>query len=578
VGTHGQGRRAPRRRRPLTSGFNRWGIVAAAAVAAAVFLFAAVVPPAPARVDVSAWGDLASRTAAGAYHVHTTRSDGHGDKAAVAAAASRAGLTFVILTDHGDGTRPPDPPAYVDGVLVLDAVEISTDHGHYVALDMPRAPYPLGGAADAVVEDVARLGGFGIAAHPDSPKPALQWTADRVPADGIEWLNLDSEWRDESRTHLARAGIAYAVRKGPALAALLDRPATLDRWDKDTLGAREVALAAVDAHGGVGERTEDPNRSLFGTIGIPGYDASFRTFSTRVVLDRALTGKPDDDARAVYAAIRKGRVFSAIDALAGPALLDFHAEAGGDRIEMGDGLPSDSDVTIVARAAMPPGAELGLVRNGRLLAKSNGELRRIVNGADGAYRVEIRLPDAPGTPPIPWVVSNPIYFNTPDAPRPRGGGDEPPPDGAEGESLTAAEWRIEKDPTSSGILRTAAEEVRLEYRLGDGDRHSQFVALATDVKSPSFTAIDLALAGERPQRVSVQVRRGDGKRWGRSVYVDPAGANLRIQLSTLRPIGDAAPAEVAAPDVSSVLLVVDLTNASPGRSGVVRLRRATLVR
>ena len=111
---------------------------------------------------------------------------------------------------------------------MLDGVEISTDEGHYVALDMPRAPYPLGGAADAVVEDVARLGGFGIAAHPDSPKPALRWTNWSVPVDGIEWLNTDSEWRSEPRRKLARAGLAYFFRSGPAIAMLLDRPSA--RW------------------------------------------------------------------------------------------------------------------------------------------------------------------------------------------------------------------------------------------------------------------------------------------------------------------------------------------------------------
>ena len=114
----------------------------AVVITVGVFLFL-LAPPAPERVDASGWTDLAARTVAGAYHVHTTRSDGHGDKAAVVAAASRTGLKFVILTDHGDGTRPPDPPEYIDGVLMLDCVEISTDDGHYVALDMPRAPYPL---------------------------------------------------------------------------------------------------------------------------------------------------------------------------------------------------------------------------------------------------------------------------------------------------------------------------------------------------------------------------------------------------------------------------------------------------
>ena len=56
-------------------------------------------------------------------------------------------------------------------------------------------------------------------------------------------------------------------------------------------------------------------------IGIPSYEASFRAFSNRVILDRPLAGNPVDDARAVLGAIRKGSVFTAIDALAGPALL-----------------------------------------------------------------------------------------------------------------------------------------------------------------------------------------------------------------------------------------------------------------
>jgi hypothetical protein len=69
-----------------------------------------------------------------AYHVHTARSDGTGTPDAIAAAAAEAGLDAVILTDHGDGTRPTDPPRRVAGVLVVDAADISTWGGHYVAL------------------------------------------------------------------------------------------------------------------------------------------------------------------------------------------------------------------------------------------------------------------------------------------------------------------------------------------------------------------------------------------------------------------------------------------------------------
>src|SRR5258708_22102014 len=156
-----------------------------AIVAAGVVVFLATLPPQPARLDTSGWGELAARTVPGAYHVHTTRSDGIGDRTRVAAAAARAGLTFVILTDHGDATRPPDPPEYLNGVLVLDAVEISTDQGHYVALDMPRAPYPLGGAAEAVVQEVHRLRGVGLAPPPGLLKGGPRRAGGRAPLEGV---------------------------------------------------------------------------------------------------------------------------------------------------------------------------------------------------------------------------------------------------------------------------------------------------------------------------------------------------------------------------------------------------------
>jgi hypothetical protein len=545
-----------------------WTLVAL--VAAGVFLFVAARPPRPVVIEASGWTEVAARTVSGAYHIHTTRSDGLGDRAAVAAAAARAGLRFVILTDHGDGTRPPDPPAYVGGVLVLDGVEISTDEGHYVAIDMPRAPYPLGGAGDAVVEDVHRLGGFGIAAHPDSPKPALRWTDEGAPIDGFEWLNTDSEWRAESRLRLARAGIAYFLRPGPALAGLFDRPGTLDRWDRMTRLRQVVAIGGADAHGGVGRRAEDTSRSLSGMIGIPSYEASFRAFSNRVVLDRPLSGDAVQDARAVYGAIRKGSLFTAIDAVAGPALLDFHAEDGLEQIGMGGMLPGESDARIVARALLPPGGEMVLLHDGREVTNGSGEIRLGVADAHGAYRIEVRAPGSPGTPPVPWLVSNPVYFGraqqaaAPDPPR------------APSAAIAPFPWRIEKDASSSGILRTSDHEVALEYKLGDGPRDSQFVALATDLQRQAFRSIDLSLAGDRPLRVSVQVRQSDGRRWGRSFYVDPAGSTLRIPLSGLRSIGPAAGPPMSSIDVTSILVVVDLANAAPGAAGVLRVRSSAL--
>jgi hypothetical protein len=538
-----------------------WTLIAIAAVSVFVFLLA---PPSPVRVDTSGWDALAARTVAGAYHVHTTRSDGHGDKGAVAAAAARAALKFVILTDHGDGTRPPDPPEYVNGVLMLDAVEISTDDGHYVALDMPRAPYPLGGSGASVVEDVRRLGGLGIAAHPDSPRAPLRWTDASAPIDGIEWINADSEWRDESRPRLARAGLTYFFRPAASLARLLDRPATLDRWYALERQRRVIALGASDAHGGPGLRLEDQQRTFFSTIGIPSYEASFRELTVRAVLLQPLSGNAEQDARAVFTAIRGARVFTVIDALATPALLDLHAVESGET------------VTVMAKATLPPGAQISLHGPSGELTRTAGSLRFEVPAKTRAnYHVEVQLAAAPGEPPVPWLVSNSFSIG------PVGGnsGTEAPGPEPFTPSSTPFPWRIEKDPASSAILRTAGNVTELEYKLADGPRNSQFVALASDLRGQTFRAMDFHLGSDRPARVGVQVRIEDGRRWGRSFYVDPAGTEVHAVLAAMRAVGQTGiPGPPTPESITSILLVLDLTNAAPGRAGRLTIRSSALVK
>ena len=204
---------------------------------------------------------FADGTIPGAIHIHTKRSDGRGTVDEIAAAAARAGLKFIVFTDHGDATRAPDPPAYRAGVLCLDAVEISTAGGHYIALDMPQAPYPLAGQARDVVEDVTRLGGFGIAAHPDSPKPQLRWREWTAPFDAIEFVNPDTSWRQ-------RIGGVAGPRGAPD-ALLVERCS-------HTLSARQRSIAGADSAGGVvdavGGRGQPSPRRRIGRNGRPRAD------------------------------------------------------------------------------------------------------------------------------------------------------------------------------------------------------------------------------------------------------------------------------------------------------------------
>lgn len=544
-----------------------------AAALAVVFVFLLVTLPARPRPVAAPDPDLARRTVAGGYHIHTVRSDGAGDRAAVAAAASRAGLAFVIITDHGDATRVPDAPAYIGGVLCIDGVEVSTNGGHYVAIGAGAAPYPLGGESAAVVEDVARLGGFGFAAHPDSRRTELSWTDWTLPFDGVEWLNADSEWRNETRTRLARLLFDYLVRPGPALASILDRPvSTLARWDALTSTRRVAAIAGHDAHGGVGRSAEyrDTRRSSWAP-GVPSYEASFRSFSTHVVLDHALTGAADADAAALLAAIRSGRMFTAVDAIAGPAVLDFHATRGSSVVTMGGVVPP-GPASFIVNAAAPDAARTVLLRNGReVAAASGGALHVDSPTAQGAYRVEVQLPAAPGSPPVPWILSNPIYFMDPPAPPPAARSRETvalPPQVA---------WHVEKDRRSSGSVVVSAAEVAFYYRLRGPGRGSQFAAAVADLQgsAPASGAITFSATSVRPARISVQLRYGKsgGERWARSVYVDSSTRDVSVPITGMRPADRQTGAPPPATTAVSLLFVVDLTNALPGAANTVRLSR-----
>ena len=116
----------------------RLAIFALLLVTAAVVAAIPSLLPAPAAATPAPTWRGGTLTVRGAYHVHSSRSDGTGSIDEIAAAAARSGLQFVVLTDHGDGTRPLEPPRYRAGVLCIDAAEINTASGHLVVLGARR--------------------------------------------------------------------------------------------------------------------------------------------------------------------------------------------------------------------------------------------------------------------------------------------------------------------------------------------------------------------------------------------------------------------------------------------------------
>jgi hypothetical protein len=548
-----------------------WRVVVLTLAAAAIAT-AALLPPAPQQAPPAKW--VTAPTVRGAYHIHSSRSDGAGTLDDIARAAADAGLQFVIVTDHGDGTRPPEAPGYRHGVLCVDGVELNTDDGHYVALGLSATPYPLAGSAESVVEDVARLGGFGLAAHADSPRVSLQWRAWSVPFDGLEWLNADTEWRDESWSALARAMLTYPVRPAATLASLLDsRQALVSRWDR-MIGSRRVpVLAGADAHAWLGTgQDSDPDTSGW-YLPLPRYRSSFAVFSNHVVLDRPFSGDPADDSGRLLTAIRQGRAFTVIDGLAGPGGFEFTGASGDRTANIGDDLPLVGRATLKARMAAPAGASMALIRNGATIDRTTESERSIDVTTPGAYRVEVTLPGNA----FPWIFSNPIYvgFNR---------SMTPPTGPAPVEPQMAVALQEASSEVSPGSASELVKGVGLiwQYRLAAGTPAGQYAAIRLPVSgSPDFSRIRFDVGADRPMRLWLQIRRpggAAGERWGRTFYVDQADRTIDVRLDALAPIGATTTAGAPLAQIDSLLVVADTVNTLPGSEGRVRISKVAFAK
>jgi len=553
-----------------------------AALAAAVVVLTLLTLP-PARIQLAAVGD---GTVAGVLHVHTQRSDGRSSPDEIAAAAARAGLKFIVFSDHGDATRSPDPPAYRSGVLCLDGVEISTSGGHYVAFDMPATPYPLAGESRDVVEDVRRFGGFGIVAHPDSPKPELAWTDWSTPFDAIELLNPDTSWRKlaaagswSARGRLLTALIDYPWRASEVMAGLLQPTDALGRWEDASVQRRVVMLAGTDAHARLGFRGSDPGERM--ALPLPGYEASFKVTSIHVRPERPLTGRAEVDAVMIARAIRNGHVYTAVDGLASPPRFDFNATNERGTVRAGDVLGVGGPVALHVESNAPDGFTT-IVRDGtRTLSSVRNTQDLTVHGPStpGVFWAEIV--DGQRRPPAVWLRSNPIYVRAPV--------DSPPASpvfaAAETRALFTASadgWTLEHDRASVAAVDAADlggnPELRYRFGLADGPPSGQYTSLvyATPNGVDGFDRLSFTIRAERPMRVSVQVRDTTADRWQRSVFVDAAARDRTVGFDDLRPVGVTHAQQPQRPDYRSLMFVVDTTNTKPGTSGRIWLKAVRL--
>ncbi len=325
----------------------------------------------------------------GAWHVHTTRSDGRGTLDEVVRAARGAGLQFVVVADHN--VLAGADQGYRDGVLVVMATEASTRYGHVVALGVPRALDSEEREGDPL-RAIAALGGQAILAHPFHPRrPFTGWG--KGPWRGFELVSNDSSWHEVVHgQHWDKALAAVAIlpwdRARAVIALSDDLRDERTRFDAELKAARatddrrpaRVVLCSADAHGW------------------PSYGAAFEAFSMHVSI--TLSGDAAPDARGIVAALTDGRAACVFDGVAPASSVRLARAAGGRAIELSLDAPELR------------GARFTLLRDGVPVAESSSPVAsgaavvRFGCGAPGCgpgdYRVEASWNGRP------WIFTNPL--------------------------------------------------------------------------------------------------------------------------------------------------------------------------
>jgi hypothetical protein len=329
----------------------------------------------------------------GAFHVHTTRSDGRGSLEEVAAAAKAAGLRFVVLTDHNDFA--PREPAFVEGVLMIPALEISTAQGHLVALGLERPLEGVKPQGEAALAEAAvrAAGGWSVLAHPVQTRNP--WRHEEVArrAEGYELYSADTFFREAMRRPVSRLVPALGALWGRPLHGVMmlvePEPGPIERLLELEREKPRVALCAHDAHG------LPPYGDVFQAMAMylpPGRGSS----------DVGLPGDARAAAREVLERLSRGEALCAFRALGEPEGFALEGlEAGAREAHVGE----------VLTVRLPPheGAEVRVQVWGAGRLRPDGVTVELVEA--GAVQVEawMRAPgDLLGTRWRPWIVPSPL--------------------------------------------------------------------------------------------------------------------------------------------------------------------------
>jgi hypothetical protein len=337
-------------------------------------------------------------------HLHSVHSDGTGTVPEIARAARRSGVDVVLLTDHDTlAAKRAGEEGWHGPVLVLVGEEVSPPgRDHYLAFGIAEEIRHGGLSAADICRAVREAGGFGFAAHPWSRgSERFKRAGTGMPfgaleaADGVELWSFVTDTAEQLRS------VPAALRFVTAPSRTLEHPPqrNLREWQRLCANRRVPAIGGLDAHQ-FGKRV-----GPFVPLRLMSYARSFRQLRTHVLVERPLVGELEPDREQVYSALREGRCYIAVDALAPARGFRFWAEGPEGELPMGAEAPAGR---YGLHAVLPAPARVRILRDGEELAARDAPALVVDVGEPGVYRAEalLRRHGRERT----WVLSNPLYL------------------------------------------------------------------------------------------------------------------------------------------------------------------------
>jgi len=357
----------------------------------------------------------------GVFSVHTERShDARGTREQVAAAASAAGLEFVVIGDHPPDDRRPDwklwDPAFFDGVLIDGGVELRAPQaGKVLAMGVDSTFKRWDGDLESFLGFLNDGGATSMVVHGRGPRESERWVHGRI--GGVQgWEVLDIS--ESSRSRLRGPWILYHV-----LTSIIGYP--LGLADESLLhfmreGFDTPTVAAYDSLRQKGPLTATAGLNVhpklrLGPVLLPSYGPFFRTLVSHLAVEEPLPTNPAWAQSIITEGLRGGELFISLGDQQAARGFRLRAVSG-----EGNGAPMGADVTdwagIVLRGGFEedPGRKVAyrILRNGREVEWILGPALEWKPTRGGHYRVEVYSYGARMGNVFfrlkPWIFANPI--------------------------------------------------------------------------------------------------------------------------------------------------------------------------